>query len=119
MSLLPENLPHTWRQRALQLREWAASEESARLWERAAAELERALATTGSEVLTLPEAARLSGLTAGYLGDLIRAGKLPNAGRKGAPRIRRVDLPTGNGKPAPLQQQRSRARPKIPVTQLR
>jgi hypothetical protein len=112
MSLLPESLPHTWRQRALLLREWAASEESALLWERAATELEQALNTAGSETLTLTEAARLSGLTAGYLGDMIRAGKLPNAGRKHAPRVRRVDLPTGNGKRGPLQQ-RSRSRSKI------
>jgi hypothetical protein len=67
--------------------------DAARLWEAAAAELEQALASVGNDALTLKQAARLTGLTAGHLGDLVRAGKIPNAGRKHAPRIRRSDLP--------------------------
>ena len=46
-----------------------------------------------NDVLTLTEAARESGYSAGHLGRLIRAGVLPNAGRPNAPRIRRAHLP--------------------------
>ena len=101
-SPLPENLPHVWRQRAEQLRDWGGSARVARMWERAAVELEHALTAAGGEVLTLKQAAAVSGLGTGYLGDLLRAGRIPNAGRKGAPRIRRADLPVATGcKPVP------------------
>jgi hypothetical protein len=43
--------------------------------------------------LRLGEAAELSGYSADHLSRLIRAGKLTNCGRKGAPRIRRDELP--------------------------
>ena len=43
--------------------------------------------------LTLPEAAALSGYSTDHLGRLVREGKIPNAGRPNAPRIRRQDLP--------------------------
>ncbi len=46
-----------------------------------------------TEELTLEEAARRSGYNAGHLGRLVRQGKLPNAGRPYAPRIRAGDLP--------------------------
>jgi len=45
------------------------------------------------EPLTLAESSRESGYSAGYLGVLIRQGKIPNAGRTRAPRILRSDLP--------------------------
>ncbi len=44
-------------------------------------------------LLTLQHAARLSGYTQDHLGLLLRQGKIPNVGRKGAPRIRVGDLP--------------------------
>ncbi len=44
--------------------------------------------------LSLTEAAARSGYSAPHLGRLLRAGKIPNAGRPGAPRIRVADLPT-------------------------
>jgi len=43
--------------------------------------------------LTLEEAARESGYSADHLGRLVRDGRIPNAGRHHAPRIRRADLP--------------------------
>lgn len=46
-----------------------------------------------NQELTLEEAARRSGYHAGHLGRLLRQGKLLNAGRKYAPRIRAGDLP--------------------------
>lgn len=50
-----------------------------------------------SEVLTLAEAARLSGFSPGHLGRLIRSGHIDSAGRSGAPRIRRCNLPIKPG----------------------
>lgn len=43
--------------------------------------------------LFLSEAASRSGYSVEHLGRLIRQGRLPNAGRWGAPRIRAADLP--------------------------
>lgn len=45
------------------------------------------------ELLTLTDGATESGYSAEYLGALIRQGKIQNAGRPHAPRIRRQDLP--------------------------
>jgi hypothetical protein len=45
------------------------------------------------ELLTLTDSATESGYSAEYLGTLIRQGKIQNAGRPHAPRIRRQDLP--------------------------
>jgi hypothetical protein len=47
----------------------------------------------GSDQLTLTAASSLSGYTTDHLSRLIRQGSLPNAGKKGSPRIRRADLP--------------------------
>ena len=63
-----------------------------------ATEVEAALQRTADEVLTLPQAATVSGYSAEHLGRLIRDAKLRNAGRPNAPRVRRGDLPS---KPAP------------------
>jgi len=46
-----------------------------------------------NELLTLTDGAAESGYSAEYLGTLIRQGKIQNAGRPHAPRIRRQDLP--------------------------
>ncbi|HEY2375751.1 MAG TPA: hypothetical protein VGH98_07210, partial [Gemmatimonadaceae bacterium] len=53
-------------------------------------QLERAEAEA---VLSLEEASRASGYSADHLRHLVADGSIPNAGRKGAPRIRRADLP--------------------------
>ena len=66
---------------------------SARLWDIAAVELERAQALFAGETFPLREAARESGYTPDYLGSLVKRGKIPNAGRTNAARIRRQDLP--------------------------
>ena len=44
-------------------------------------------------VLSLPEAASRSGYSIEHLGRLVREGRIANAGRRGAPRIRAADLP--------------------------
>jgi hypothetical protein len=75
----------------------------ARQWELAARELDAALEAHGDDTLSLKEASRASGYTADHLGLLVKRGTIPNAGRIGAPRIRRADLPIkeaeGPGRP--------------------
>ena len=51
--------------------------------------------------LTLKEASELGGYSEDHLGRLLREKKISNAGRKGAPRIRRADVPTKSGYVAP------------------
>jgi hypothetical protein len=53
-----------------------------------ASEIEQSL-----ECLTLAEAARESGYSAAHLARLLDEGRIANAGRKRAPRIKRGDLP--------------------------
>ncbi len=53
--------------------------------------------TQRDELLTLREAAAISGYTEDHLGRLIRDGTVPNTGRVNAPRIRRGDLPRKPG----------------------
>jgi hypothetical protein len=102
MHIIPGDLPAVWRERAETLRTYG-DPNSARLWNIAAVELERAMEVFGQETLSLTEAARESGFTADHLGALVKRGKIPNAGRTGAPRIRRIDLPQkrlgGPGRP--------------------
>jgi hypothetical protein len=88
----PASLLTRWRERAAFLDQFG-DPTGARLWHLAAVELEQALKAQGNDTLTLVEAAALSGFTADHLGWLVKEGKLANYGRKGAPRIRRADLP--------------------------
>jgi hypothetical protein len=97
---MPEELPARWRERAEYLRQFGDTN-CAKLWELAASELNAALEALGEQALTLTEAARVSGLTSDYIGQLVRQGKLRNVGRPGSPRVRRADLPgkSGRGRP--------------------
>ena len=90
--VLPIALAFEWRSKATLFRE---HEEAgvAIAYERCASELEGALDQEADTVLTLQDAAEISGYSADHLGRLVREGKLPNAGREGAPRIRVRDLP--------------------------
>ena len=87
-----EALPANWRKRAKALRRYA-SESPAVALERCAAELEDTLRELDETTYSLVEAARESGYSADHLGRLVRDGRIPNAGRPGAPRIARRDLP--------------------------
>ena len=91
----PEALVRAWRERAAKLREWAGSggESAAHAYESAAQELEQALGRHADELLTLTEAAAISGYSANHLGRLVRSGALANYGRRNAPRVCRSDLP--------------------------
>lgn len=67
-------------------------------WRRAADAIEQAVREAADELLTLEQAAELSGYSAERLRHLIADGAIPQAGRKGAPRIRRGDVPRKAGK---------------------
>ena len=87
-----EALPAAWRRQAKALRRYG-SEPPAIALERCATELETTLVERDETTLSLVEAARESGYSADHLGRLVRDGRIPNAGRPGAPRIARVHLP--------------------------
>lgn len=82
-----------WRNEADRIRHRYDDERLARLCEVHATELAERLRRHQDQKLTLQEAARRSGYSVSHLRYLIRDGEIPNAGRKGRPRIRRGDLP--------------------------
>jgi hypothetical protein len=90
--MTPADLAAAWRDRAVELRRYGAEPQAVTL-EAAAAELDAALREAAGEALTLSEAAQESGYATRTLRQMVAEGKLPNAGRKNAPRIRRGDLP--------------------------
>jgi hypothetical protein len=87
----PSELAAAWRDRAASLRRYAP--EAANAFEDAAGELEAILRDTGAELLTLEAAARECGYSADHLGRLVKAGRLANLGKSGAPKVRRGELP--------------------------
>ena len=110
-----EGLPADWRKQAKALRRYGG-EMSAVALERCADDLDATIRERDETTLTLTEAGRESGYTREHLGRLVRDGKIPNAGRPGAPRIARVDLPRKATLPAepplaeePRQRERSNA----------
>jgi len=92
-----KNLANEWRERARDLRRWGAPEGVAVAWEAAATELVAALREVADELLTMKQAAEASGYSERRLREFLAEGTIPNAGRKGAPRIRRGDLPRRAG----------------------
>ena len=100
----PASLLRLWRDHANCLRRYGAQAQ-ARVLETAADELEAALEEQNDDLLTLNQAAALSGYSADHLGRLVRSGRLPNHGERHAPRIRKQDLPrkpsrSGEGAPS-------------------
>ena len=84
-------LPEQWRRRASELDAYAPP--AARAFREAAGELELALRAQDQAILTVPEAARISGFAQRTLRERISSGALENLGQKGSPRVRRSDLP--------------------------
>lgn len=56
-------------------------------------DLEMLCQDVANEMLTIAEAAELSGYSPDHLGRLIRTGRLTNRGIKGSPRVARGELP--------------------------
>jgi hypothetical protein len=81
------------RAKAAELRQSFGDDARARALEWAAECVERAIRAQADERLTLAEASGRSGYSQDHLSRLMRKGKLRNAGRRGAPRIRAGDLP--------------------------
>ena len=84
-------LPERWLQRAADLEPYAPA--AAEAFRRAAGELEVAIRDESEAVMNLAQAAVESGYSIDHLAREIRTGRLPNVGRRGAPRVRRGDLP--------------------------
>lgn len=96
--MTPKALLVSWREDAEKLEQYG-QETLAKACRRHADELEAALRSAADEALSLAQAARESGYSPDRLRHLVTEGKIPNAGRKGSPRIKRGDLPSkGNVK---------------------
>ena len=91
-------LAHEWQAEAARLRTRYGLEEMAKLCEAHAGELSEALRDAAEEALTLGQASAESGYSKRRLRELVAEGSVANAGRKGAPRIRRADLPRKSSK---------------------
>lgn len=87
-----QSLLAAWLKQAESLRRYGGGN-LAIVLETCADELEATLRLRDETTLTLTDAARESGYTREHLGRLVRDGKIPNAGRPGAPRIARRHLP--------------------------
>jgi hypothetical protein len=87
------------RSKADELRTAFGDEARARAMEWAASEIEEALRDRADERLTVAEASLRSGYSQDHLARLVRAGRIPNAGRRGSPRIRAGDLPVRPASP--------------------
>lgn len=88
----PQELSSRWREQASLLRHHRLERDAAWLEDRAD-ELEQSLTEVEADLVTLTEAAQISGYSADHLGRLVRDGKLANLGRPKAPRVRTRDLP--------------------------
>jgi hypothetical protein len=82
-----------WEARAAEFGRLGALVDGAKLCAEVAADLAQLSESTDGDALTLAEAALASGYSADALRHMIAEGKLANVGRKGAPRLRRGDLP--------------------------
>lgn len=85
-------LAQQWREDARTLRR-RASETQADVLESCAQDLEAWSREQALEALTLNQAAQESGYSYSALEKMVREGRLPNVGSKGAPRVRRANLP--------------------------
>ena len=85
-------LAEQWRDEAAVLRR-CGHERTATLCETHATQVEAAWRDHELELLTVGEAAEASGYSTSRLYAALRDGTVPNAGKPGAPRVRRYDLP--------------------------
>ena len=90
------NLVTRWMDEAATLAGWG-DERGAAVLRRVAQELDIAACEHDEEPLTITQASAESGFSADHLRSLVATGEIPNAGRRGSPRIRRRDLPMKPG----------------------
>ncbi len=102
----PEEFTAKWATEADAMQRRGATVNGAGVLAEVLADFKAMQASQAEALLSLSEAASRSGYSAEHLGRLIREHRLPNSGRKGAPRIRAADLPR---KPPGLVQSGPRA----------
>jgi len=95
-----EELLHRWQARRDEYGRVNAMVNGAKVLDEFIADLTKVLSAEANTVLTLETAALRSGYSKEHLARLIREGTLPNAGRRGAPRIYARDLPHRAAHPA-------------------
>ena len=83
----------SWEKRRDDYARLPAQVNAASLIEQMLGELNEVTARETTQLLTLTQAAHVSGYSADHLGRLVRSGKLTNYGRRHAPRVRSGDLP--------------------------
>lgn len=88
--MFSSQLPPVWRERAEILRPYAPN--VAKAFARAADELEEEIHAYLTQVLTPDEAAGESGYHPETVREKLRTGKWPNVGKRGRPRVRRMDM---------------------------
>lgn len=93
------HLADVWRQQVAVLRK-RGDDRGATVMMGMLDELSDALAASGEEVISLREAAGISGYSTSHLARMIREGDLPNAGRPNSPKLRRADVPMKGGRGA-------------------
>ena len=86
------DLADRWSVEATYLERWG-DERGATILRRCATELNAAARSHDDEELTITAASAVSGYSCDHLRALVASSEIPNAGRKGSPRIRRKDLP--------------------------
>ena len=90
------DLATRWTGEAESLERWGDTRGAAIL-RTCATQLNLAAREYEGEELTIPRAAEESGYSRDHLRSLVASGGIPNADRKGSPRIRRRDLPAKPG----------------------
>jgi len=86
-----------WEERRDWLSQMGGAANAATLIDAMLTEVRTLLKSKDDEVLSLSQASIESGYSTDHLGRLIRNGTIPNAGRRGSPRLRRSDLPVRPG----------------------
>lgn len=92
-----EELLAKWRRESDTMRRRGVSVAGAVLCDEILRDIEALFESEDGALLTLGEASAHSGYTVDHLSKLVREGKVPNAGRWHAPRIRARDLPRKPG----------------------
>lgn len=82
-----------WEKQARELEQLGALVNGAALCRVILQDFTLTLGATADRVASLAEAASESGYSVEHLGRMVRQGRIPNAGRPNAPRIRLGDLP--------------------------
>ncbi len=82
-----------WEERRTEWARFGAHLDGKRIAEQVLSELMQCAVESGATTLTLRQAALKSGYSPDHLAKLVRAGTIPNAGKKGSPRICVEHLP--------------------------